>query len=106
MLFYIETSSRMDVSPGRNVYDFIESLGVKEKKVENGVNDVNNSENEETREQVGDCEEKRKEIDVWQDIADAVNDWSRRIIDAQCLHSRSEDFLCAIEDSLYSSRYC
>ena len=53
--------------------DFIESLGVKEKKVENGVNDVNNSENEETREKVGDCEGKGKEIDVWQDIVDAVN---------------------------------
>ena len=76
VLFYIATSSRMDVVQDRDLYDFIESLGVKEKKVENGVNDVTNSENE----KVGNCEVKRKEIDVWQDIADAENDWSRRII--------------------------
>ena len=50
---------------------------------------------------VGDCEEKRKEIDVWQDIADAGNDWSRYIIDAECLHNRSGNLRCAIEDSLY-----
>ena len=84
---------------------FIERLGVKEKKVEIGVNDVNNSDNEETREKVCDCEEKGKEIDVWQEITDAVNDWSCRIIDAECLHNRSENFRWAIEDSLYRQLY-
>ena len=74
VLFYIKTSSRMDVVPDRDLYDFIKSRGVKEKKVDNGVNDMGNSENEETGEKVGDCEEKRKGIDVWQNIADAVND--------------------------------
>ena len=55
VLFYIETSSRMGVVPDRDLYDFIDGLDVKEKTVENGVNDVNNSENEETREKVGNC---------------------------------------------------
>ena len=41
-----------------------------------------------------------EEMDVWQDIADAVNDWSRHIIDAECLHSKSENLRCAIEASL------
>ena len=49
----------MDVVPDRDLYDFIESPGVKEKKVENGVNDVNNSENEETREKILQKNEKR-----------------------------------------------
>ena len=62
---------------------------------------MNNSENEETREKAGGCEEKRKEIYVWQDIVDAENDWLRRIIDAECIYNRSENFRCAIEDSLY-----
>ena len=94
------------------MYDFIENLGVKEKKVENGVNGVNNYENEETREKVGDCVEKRKEIDVWPDIADALNDWSRRIIDAEYLHNRSENcywrftLLTATRWVFNISRYC
>ena len=62
---------------------------------------MRNSENEGTTEKVDDCEEKRKEPDVWPDIADAVNDWSRRIIDDECLHNRSENFRCVIEDSIY-----
>ena len=80
----MEISSKMDVVPDRELYDFIESLGVKEKKVENG---------DETRGKGGYCEEKRKEKDVCHDIADAVNDWSRCIIDAEYLHNRSEDLM-------------
>ena len=49
MLFYIETLSRVDIIPSRDLYDFYGKSRCKGEIVENGVNDVNNSENEETR---------------------------------------------------------
>jgi hypothetical protein len=39
--------------------------------------------------------------DVWQTIADAVDNWSIKILDAESLHSRSESFRCAIANSLH-----
>ena len=46
VLFYIETLSRMDVVPNRKLYDFYRKSLCKR---ENGFNDVNNSDNEESK---------------------------------------------------------
>ena len=86
----------MDVVPDPELQNFIDSLGVKDRKVE--IETVRVDENI----CVGDTGvEERRQDDIWQIIADAANDWSRRIVDAECLHARSTDFRSNVESSLY-----
>ena len=40
-------------------------------------------------------------VDVWQSIADAVDNWSCRILDVECLHDRSKSFRTLIETSIH-----
>ena len=46
-------------------------------------------------------EKGEEETNVCQDIADALDNWSGRILDGEILHEKSENFRCAIEASLY-----
>jgi hypothetical protein len=88
----------MDVVPYTELQDFIDSLDVKDRKVE--IESVRVEEKDDIC--VGDTEvEERRQVDVWQNIADAANDWSRRLVDAECLHARSTDFRSTVESSLY-----
>ena len=88
----------MDVAPYIELQDFINSLDVKDRKVE--IETVREEEKDDIC--VGDTEvEERRQDDVWQNIADAANDWSRRLVDAECLHARSTDFRSNVESSLY-----
>ena len=83
----------MDVAPYTELQDFIDSLDVKDRKVEIETVRV---------EEKGDTGvEERRQDDIWQIIADAANDWSRRLVDAECLHARSTDFRSNVESSLY-----
>ena len=70
-----------------DLYDFIESLDIKERK-EGSLQDT------QTRVE-------KEETIVWQDIADVSDNWSGRILDGEIFHEKSENFLCAIEASLY-----
>ena len=83
----------MDVAPDEGFCDFIDSLDVKDRKVE--IETVR-----EKRRDDAEVEERRQN-DIWQIIADAANDWSRRLVDAECLHARSTDFRSNVESSLY-----
>ena len=88
----------MDVAPYTELQDFIDSLDVKDRKVE--IETVRVEEKDDIS--VGDTEiEERRQDDVWQNIADAAYDWSRRLVDAECLHARSTDFRSNVESSLY-----
>ena len=84
----------MDVAPYTELQDFIDSLDVKDRKVEieTGI---------EEEKEIVNTEEERRQDDIWQIIADAANDWSRRLVDAECLHARSTDFRSNVESSLY-----
>ena len=77
-------------TPDGDLYDFIESLDVKERK-EDSLQDT------QTRVE----KEEEEETNVWQDIADALENWSGRILDGEILHEKSENIRCAIEASLY-----
>ena len=79
----------MDVAPDSDLYDFIESLDVNERK-EDSLQD--------TQARV---EKEEEETDIWQAIADALDNWSGRILGSDILHENSEIFRCAIEASLY-----
>ena len=59
----------MDVVPDRGLLDFIESL--QEKKVD-----------------ISQVVDKEKETDVWSGIADALNNWSQHMLDAESRYSR------------------
>ena len=91
----------MDVVPNAELMAFLDSLDVQEEtKVNHSEEvvvetDVNNS----GAAKVEDSGERRNY--VWHNIADAVNSWSCRILFAECLHTKSEDFRHAIETSLY-----
>ena len=79
----------MDVAPYTELQDFIDSLDVKDRKVETET--VRDKEKDDIC--VGDTEvEERRQDGIWQIIADAAYDWSRRIVDAECLRARSTDF--------------
>ena len=80
----------MDVVPNRVLYDFIESHGGEENV---DVEDVNSSTSV-TGEEVAGAE-------VWHLIADAIDNWSRKILDAESLHKRSESFRTSLENSIY-----
>ena len=84
----------MDVVPDEGFCDFIDSLDVKDRKVE-----IETGRGEEK--EIVNTEEERRQDDIWQIIADAANDWSHRIVDAECLHGRSTDFRSNVESSLY-----
>ena len=59
----------MDVVPDRDLFDFIDGLDAKEKDTSLNTKVWNKE------------EEKDEETDVWQDIADALNNWTQRILD-------------------------
>ena len=82
----------MDVAPDGDLYDFIKSLDIKERK-EGSLQD--------TQTRVEKEKEEEEETKVWQDIADALDNWSGRILDGQILHEISENVRCDIETSLY-----
>jgi hypothetical protein len=87
----------MDVAPFTELQDFIDSLDVEDKKVETETR----GEDCKDGVYVVDTEVDKRQADIWQIIADAANDWSRRIVDAECLHARSTDFRFGVENSLY-----
>ena len=80
----------MDTVPDRDLLDFVDSLGVDKKKpdeLEDG--------------EIPPAEETEKSVDVWTYIANASNEWSHRVIDAEARHERSVNIRRTIEDSLY-----
>ena len=87
----------MDVASFTELQDFIDSLDVEDKKLET------ETKREDCKDgiYVVDTEVDKRQADIWQSIADAANDWSRRIVDAESLHARATDFRSGIENSLY-----
>ena len=83
----------MDVVLDKDLFDFVESLG---KEVEEEAGSLQVS--------IGENEEEEKDTDVWSDIADALNNWSQRILDTESLHNILENFRQTIEDSLYKQQ--
>ena len=61
----------MDVVPDRDLLDFIDGLDVKEKGTSLNTKVCDKE------------EEKAEETDVWQEIADALNNWTQRILDSE-----------------------
>ena len=78
--------------PDAELSNFVDSLDV---KVES-----ENLREEKSLSDTG-CRDENKEDDVWEIIANAADDWSRRLVDAECLHKRSIDFRTNVENSLY-----
>ena len=79
---------RMDVAPDQqDLYDFIDSLG--------GEGNVNVQEVKPVP-----VEDETVATGVWQTIADAIDNWSRRILDAESLHERSETLRTSIGNSI------
>ena len=73
----------------KDLFAFVDSLDVKEKKVDTS--------------QVLDakvCNKDEKESDVWSDIAVALNRWSQRILDAETRYIKIASFREDIEASL------
>ena len=87
----------MDVAPFTELQDFIDSLDVEDKKVE--TESIRREDKDGIY--VKDVEVERRQNDLWQNIADAAYNWSRRIVDAESLHARSIDFRSGIENSIY-----
>ena len=80
------------MDPDAALSDFVDSLGI-EVKSENVIE-------EKCLSDTG-CTGEKREDDVWQIIADAADDWSRRLVDAECLHKKSIDFRTNVENSLH-----
>ena len=80
----------MDVAPDSDLYDFVASL-----------DGEHNEDNKDVQVITQPADEAAVAVDVWRLIADAVDDWSQRIFDAECLHKRSESFTTSLEGSIY-----
>ena len=93
----------MDVVPDRELHDFIDSLDVKEDQTtiedRSTVGDDTGTDAVATSADGADAAVETSS--VWQNIADALDNWSQRILDAETLHDRSENLRLAIESSLY-----
>ena len=87
----------MDVASFTELQDFIDSFDVEDKKLETET--IKKVDKDEIY--VKDEEVDKRQADIWQIIADAANDWSSRIIDAESLQARSTDFRSGVENSLY-----
>ena len=58
----------MDVVTGRDIFDFIDGLDVNEK---------------DTSLDTKACDKEENEEDNWQDISNALEDWTQRILDSK-----------------------
>ena len=87
----------MDVASFTELQDFIDSLDVEDKKLETETIKKEDKDGI----YVKDEEVDKRQADIWQSIADAANDWSRRLVNTESLHARSTDFRSGIENSLY-----
>ena len=74
----------MDVVPDRGLIDFIDGLDVKGRDTSLNTNVC----------------EKEEETDVWQDIPDALNNLTQRILDTEGRRATSENYRETIEESL------
>ena len=84
----------MAVASYTSLQDFIDSLDVKDREAESEVE-------ERVDEGVDVHTEESRRDDIWQSVVDSANDWSRRLVDVECLHSRSTNFRSTVDSSLY-----
>ena len=95
----------MDVAPDRDFLgEFIDSLG-KEEEAEVDERVQSSSSRRSSSSSVppppsSSIHEERKESDVWVDIAEALHQWTGRILDAETRHARTASFREKITDSL------
>ena len=82
----------MDVATDRDLFDFTESLDVKERKEDILPTTQTRVEEEE--------EEEEEETNIWQGVADALDNWNQRVLDAASRHTTSGNFQKQIEDSI------
>ncbi len=93
------TLMRMDVVPDKELWDFINNLG--EADVQEEVKLSSQSTPAATAAAAAAAAPEEAAVaDVWQTIADAVDDWTHRILDAESLHDRSESFRSVIGNSI------
>ena len=67
----------MDVAADKGLFDFLDSLDGNEREA-GTLPQVSTAVNEET------------ETDVWSDIADALNNWTQHVLDAESRHTTSQ----------------
>ena len=96
--FHVLTSRRMDtvVEDGDFLADFINSCNRGEDSDEREEEGVSSS----SVTPLGNEGEENKEPDVWMDIEEALNSWTRRIFDLETRYSKTVSFRQDIEESL------
>lgn len=94
----------MDVNFDKDLYDFIENLGKEEKErtsitanITESVLQTSNDNN--TNENIVQCNIKATDS-LWNDITNACESWSSKVLDAESNQSTSATFQQTIEDSL------
>ena len=99
-LFYIEPLTRMDVVPDKDLYDFIDSIDDGGTVKEEASDMNNNNNNNPPPSSSSDASDDEEDDDIWEGIASALDNWTRRILDAEARHSKSVNFYQRIEESL------
>ena len=104
--FHFKTSKRMDVTSDKDLFDFIESLGKEEEKystiaatattiaaVHNNTNSIDTAAAVSDSSIISDQDlTESVVVDVWQDIADALNNWSERILSIESRYTNKVAF--------------
>ena len=83
----------MDVATERDLFDFLDSLDKDEEDAVAGT-----SPPPPTR--VSTAVDEERETVVWSDIADALNNWTQRVLDAESRYTTSRNFHQLIEESI------
>ena len=90
--FHFKTLKRMDVTSDKNLFDFIENLG----KEENDLTEKTIS----TPPPL-DSNQESEHVNVWDDIAEALNNWTERILHVESRYNNKvASFRQTIEESL------
>ena len=84
----------MDVVTDNGLFDILDSLGKEEEDAAAGTSPPS------TPPQVSTAVDEEKETDVWSDIADALNNLTQHVLDAENRHTTSQNFHQQIEESI------
>ena len=94
-----EKAATLEEEEDKNLLDFVDNLGQEEEEEEE--EDVYTGQIPNTNITDKCRVKKEEESNIWVDVADALNNWTRRILDAESQHHKSSSFRQNIEEALH-----
>ena len=96
----------MDVTTDKDLFNFVENLGKEEEGtsittvVDAVADSMLQSNNDENISSNNVNQQESSAANFWEDIANALDDWSQRVLDVESKHSKAINFQQSIDNSL------